>query len=299
MSTEIIGRQLGWIFTLVLMVMDSGTTIAAMIPVEDSRPVGESGVSVTVSTPKNDQNLNNTAYLLNTIEQLRQQLMEMQGQLEEQAFRIKQLEQEGRDRYLDLDERFSRLSSQTTISPSTAQAVVPTLAGASSAQVREAVRQKSSKTHSSRPLPPDADNKPVVSTLTSDASVNVKEAEESAYKIAFEHIRSRQFKQAKIALKQQLQAYPDGSYADNAHYWLGEVDMAEGRYKEAGDEFQKVLSLFPASPKVPDASYKLGRVYDLLGDEGKAKAMLESVIQQYPDSAAARLADTYLRTMSP
>ena len=224
--------------------------------------------------------------------------MEMQGQLEEQAFRIKQLEQEGRDRYLDLDERFARLSSQTTISPSTAQTVVPTLAGASSAQVREALRQKSSKTHGA-PLSPDADNKPVVSASTTDALVNTKEAEESAYKIAFEHIRSRQFQQAKIALKQQLQAYPDGSYADNAHYWLGEVDMAEGRYKEAGDEFQKVLSLFPASPKVPDASYKLGRVYDLLGEEGKAKAMLESVIQQYPDSAAARLADTYLRTMSP
>ncbi len=300
MSTEIIRRQLGWVLTSVLAVVFGSAAMAASIPVEDSKPMGQSGVSVTVATPQNDHSVNSTAHLLNTLEQMRQQIMEMQGQLEEQAFRIKQLEQEGRDRYLDLDERLSRLSSQSANDLDTAQPPLPspTLAGASSAGVREAVRVESRKMRGNYSSG-EAEKKQGEPTVKSDSTEKTKQAEEAAYQAAFELIRSRQFDQAKTALKQQLKTYPDGSYADNAYYWLGEVDMAQGRYKEAGEEFQKVLSLFPDSPKVPDASYKLGRVYDLLGKRGKAESLLEAVIQKYPNSAAARLADTYLRTMSP
>ena len=123
-------------------------------------------------------------------------------------------------------------------------------------------------------------------------------AEEEVYKSAFSLVRSKQFADAKKALKRQLETYPKGRYADNAHYWLGEVDMAENRYQDAKESFQKVLDDFPDSPKIPDASYKMGRLYDLLGDPKTARALLESVIQKYPETVAARLSDSYLNTMN-
>lgn len=253
----------------------------AAAPVEELRPMGFSSESRTVvskisdepvtisSLPDTDDDYNGTAHLLNTIDQLRQEMMEMQGQLEEQAFRIEQLQQEGRDRYLDLDERISRLTSQA------GKALAP-----------------ASVTN----LKPPMANAPVAGAVEKKAP-SVLKAEEAAYQSAFAHIRSKQFDEAKKALQEQLKTYPEGRYADNAHYWLGEVNMAQGHYDAAKESFQIILNTFPKSAKVPDASYKLGRVHDLLGNQQEAKKILELVIQRYPDSSAARLSDTYLRAM--
>lgn len=257
----------------------NGVAIAAA-PVEEPRPLGLSAESqsvvsqisddaVTISSSSNsDADYNGTAHLLNTIDQLRQEMMEMRGQLEEHAFRIEQLQQEGRDRYLDLDERISRLNDQSgKVPPAPVANLKPPMV---SAPVIEAAEKKNQ---------------------------SALKAEEATYQSAFALIRSKQFDKAKNALQEQLKIYPEGRYADNAHYWLGEVDMAQGHYDAAKVSFQIILNEFPKSPKVPDASYKLGRVYDLLGNQKEAKRLLELVIQEYPDSSAARLSDTYLRTM--
>lgn len=262
----------------------SGDLHAAPAPVEESRPMGERSsemrtvvskisdepvsISPSVGFPdEEDGEINGTAHLLNTIDQMRQELMEMRGQFEEQAFRIEQLQQEGRDRYLDLDERISRLNGQGHSGKDGDDS-----SALQSPMLKNPVANPSEKHDQS--------------VLTS---------EEAAYQSAFSLIRSKQFDEAKEALQQQLETYPQGRYADNAYYWLGEVDMAQGRYDQARDSFQVVLSEFPKSQKIPDASYKLGRIYDLLGNQEKAKDLLESVIRQYPDSAAARLSETYLR----
>ena len=257
----------------------SGVAIAAA-PVEEPRPLGLSAESQTVvsqisdgpvtisSSPDNNADYNGTAHLLNTIDQLRQEMMEMRGQLEEHAFRIEQLQQEGRDRYLDLDERISRLNDQSgKVPPAPVASLKSPMVSAPVIKAAEKKNQSALKT------------------------------EEATYQSAFALIRSKQFDKAKNALQEQLKIYPEGRYADNAHYWLGEVDMAQGHYDAAKVSFQIILNEFPKSPKVPDASYKLGRVHDLLGNQKEAKRLLELVIQQYPDSSAARLSDTYLRTM--
>ena len=256
MSTEQINPGRGVRLLLVLLTgLLSGAVVAAA-PVQESVPVG--GRS-TVDTVVEDSVVasaddNPTAYLLNTIDQLRQEVMEIRGQLEEYSLRVSQLQQDGRDQYLDLDERISRLASQEI---------------------------------SKRPAPVKA---PALHEQS------IQQDEETAYKKAFAYIRARQFDKARQALQQQLKTYPKGVYADNAHYWLGEVNMAKGRYDDAKVSFERVLSDFPESAKVPDASYKLGRVYDLLGDPQKSRKLLLSVIQQYPKTAAARLSEAYLAT---
>jgi TolA-binding protein len=57
--------------------------------------------------------------------------------------------------------------------------------------------------------------------------------------------------------------------------------------------FTKLLDRFPSDRKVPDAKFKLGKVYDLMGDKVKAKALLEEVAASNTD--AARLAKKYLQ----
>lgn len=255
MSTEQINPGRGACLLVLLLAGFINAVAVAAAPVEESVPVGGSRTVVGDSVVSaGGADVNTTAHLLNTIEQLRQEVMEIRGQLEEFSFQVNQLQKDGRDQYLDLDERISRLTSQ------------------------EADKQASPKA----PAPKGQSS---------------QQNEEAAYKKAFAHIRAKRFDEAKQALEQQVQTYPKGTYAANAHYWLGEVHMAKGRYDDAGVSFKKVLSDFPKSAKVPDASYKLGRVYDLLGDPKKSREILLTVVQQYPQTAAARLSETYLETL--
>ena len=51
--------------------------------------------------------------------------------------------------------------------------------------------------------------------------------------------------------------------------------------------FVQVVSLWPEHPKVPDALYKLGVVYDQLGVQSDATRYFQRVLAEHPDSAAA------------
>lgn len=249
---------------------------AAPVPVVESQPVtrgnsqqqvgAQSEAPASVSAPQPGGDSGGTAYFVNIIEQMRQEVMELRGQVEEQQFQINRLQQESRDRYLDLDDRISRIN--TGEAPRSASKTPETTETIDEAQ------------------------------LTQDADSQGKQmavAEEEAYQAAFKLIRERQFDEAKVALRQLLVDFPNGRYSDNARYWLGEVQMAQGKYPEAFVTFEQVLKDYPKSGKIPDATYKMGRLQDLLGNKQKAKELLETVVKNYPDSAAARLSDTYLR----
>ena len=250
---------------------------AAQVPVVESRPITRGG-NQTVSQQEapasaaqaGDKSVD-TGYFLNMIEQLRQEVMELRGQIEEQKFQINRLQQESRDRYLDLDERITRINAGKATKPST--------------DVRKT--QNPAEAIDETQLSRDADSQ----------GKQMAAAEEKAYQAAFQLIRERKFDESKAALRNLLKDYPDGRYSDNAHYWLGEVQMAQGKYPEAAATFEQVLKDYPQSDKIPDATYKLGRLHDLLGDKKKARELLEKVVKAYPDSAAARLSDTYLRGM--
>jgi TolA-binding protein len=55
-----------------------------------------------------------------------------------------------------------------------------------------------------------------------------------------------------------------------------------------------VIDQYPSSTKVPDALLKRGFSEDEMGDSQRAIATLNSVIEQYPDTSAARLAKVRL-----
>ena len=281
-----------WLGASALALAFVAPVYAAPVPVVESQPVGNnSSTQAAVSAKETADNKNvdtesengssnsdvtGTAYLLNTIEQMRQEIMELHGRLEEHQFQINQLRQESRDRYLDLDERIARQNGNGKLSVRTpVPAPDATITGTS--RLDNAVASD------------EADGR------SNDAVQQA--AEQKSYQAAFQLIRSKEFDEAQVALKKQLEAYPKGDYADNARYWLGEVQMAQSQYPEARDTFELLLKDYPDSTKVADATYKLGRVYDLLGDKSKAKKLLQDVVREHPDTAAARLSDTYLRSM--
>lgn len=274
--------------TLLLTALLSGHVLA-QVPVVESRSVPGSSSNqrtpdpvATVQGNTSTAPASGAAHLLNLIDELRTEIMSLRGQVEEQGYQIRQLQQDNRDRYLDLDERISRLGP-----------------GDSAAREQEAINgdrasgDKIVPSYSQGVISPP-------SPLAVDPKAQQEQAavqEKASYDRAIALVRAREFESALVALRQLLTDYPSGRYADNVQYWLGEVQMAQGHYQEARSDFQVVLSEYPGSAKVPDAAYKLGRLYDLLGDKATARKHLESVVNDYPGTAAARLSDTYLRSM--
>ncbi|HEX8793545.1 MAG TPA: tol-pal system protein YbgF [Polyangiaceae bacterium] len=113
-------------------------------------------------------------------------------------------------------------------------------------------------------------------------------AAKPAYEAAIALVSARQYDRALDALAAFLVKYPDHPYADNAMYWRGECYFAKGDYLRAAEQFEGVVTRFPAGNKAPDALLKLGMSQQKLGNPLKAKEYFDRLAQAYPQSAAAR-----------
>lgn len=188
--------------------------------------------------------------LYNQLQQLQQELATLRGMVEEQGHQITQLKEQQRQRYLDLDHRLNQLKSTPVVSAPVAGVGDP------------APNQTE-----------DFDDK-------------------KAYDQAIAHMRERKFQAAIDLLERLLAQAPTSEYLPNAQYWLGELYMAltPPDYETAKKHLITLLKDHKDHQKVPDALYKLGMLYNLQGEKGKARVTLEKVIADYPSRQAAKLA---------
>ena len=117
------------------------------------------------------------------------------------------------------------------------------------------------------------------------------------YEAAFELLKQQRYQAAGAAFGQFLVSFPDSQLADNAQYWLAEAYYVTDQFEEALGQFQVVFSGYPRSRKIPDALLKIGFSNYELGRWDSARAALERVREDYPDSTAARLAGQRLSRM--
>jgi|GEM_PF-200572 len=206
------------------------------------------------------------------IQQLQQEVMRLNGKVEEQAFELNTLKEQSLQRYMDLDKRLGGAGV-----PSATTSTAP---GGPAAQIQ---------TPQPKPVagPTEAINAaaPVTAPVGGSRAAPAKEqpGEANAYGAAYALVQGRQFDQAIPAFQQFLQRYPDGEYAANAHYWLGELYLVKQPpdLEASRQSFAMLLSQYPDNSKAPDALYKLGKVQFMKGNREKAREYLDLVIKQY------------------
>lgn len=204
---------------------------------------------------------------------LQQEVQELRGLIEVLSHEVQQMKSRQADRYLELDRRFEDFRKQIgRRSPLSSESPV--------------ARKNTDAEHV-------AGGDPGRQAQRDQSAAN----ENSLYDTALELIRNRQYDMAIKQLDTVIARYPEGLYAPNAYYWLGEVYAAkpDPDYEMARQSLAQVISFFPEHRKVPDAAFKLGKVYHLMGDCVRARDILEQVVQQHQGTTAARLAETYLR----
>jgi tol-pal system protein YbgF len=122
--------------------------------------------------------------------------------------------------------------------------------------------------------------------------------ESDAYRSAYSLVRSQEFKGAVDAFTLFLQYFPQGKYAANAHYWLGELYLViqPPELESSRRQFTLLLQQYPENGKIPDALYKLGKVYFDKGNREKGREYFDRVIREFGDtnSSAVKLARDFL-----
>lgn len=205
-----------------------------------------------------------TSELFYMIQQLQSEVRRLQGESEEQQHLIKRLQNQGRDRYIDLDQRILELSEKVSAQ---AEASAGDNEGADTGESKAEIKEYR------QPEP----------------------EERKAYQAIQDLIhKEKKYDQAISRLYEFIDKYPEGDLTVNAYYWLGEVYLVKPQLEQARQAFSIVESRFGDHRKAPDAVYKLGVTLDRLDKKSDARLQMEQVIKDYPESDAAGLAKKFL-----
>lgn len=111
--------------------------------------------------------------------------------------------------------------------------------------------------------------------------------EDAAYKAAVRPALAGRSAESIKLFQNFLQEYPHGRYAANAEYWIGEGLYAQGKYRDALAQFEKVDAEWPRHHKNAAALLKAGMTKSRLGDKAGAVESYKKVLSRFPNSEAA------------
>lgn len=193
---------------------------------------------------------------------IQQSLADLRGLIDIQGHQIKQLEDQQRRLYADLDQRISTTAVADNASPSVA------------------------------PTKPAA-----VNSVSSQTAKAASDEETQAYNDAIKMITDKKYTAATPALQKYLRKYPAGQYVANAHYWLGELYAIAGNNSQAVNEFNIVVKNYANTSKAADSLLKLASMAFNKAEFNQAKQYWQMIVQKYPNSSAARIANMHLQKL--
>lgn len=224
-----------------------------------------------------------TLELLQRIEQLESEVRQIRGELEIQRHQVEMLQQD-------------RAMAGYPAQPSGALGVPS--AGSPGMDHRPPVGvygqpALAQPPASAAPPPAPAERTPPVQPARSAAGGS----EQADFDAALGELREGRYPQAIADLQRFLGAYPNGSLAGDAQYWLGESYYVSRNYDAAKETFINLGLRYPQSTRLPDALLKLGYIYGEQGDAARAREVLQKLMQVYPNTQAAKLAERRLQSL--
>jgi peptidoglycan-associated lipoprotein/tol-pal system protein YbgF len=247
--------------------------------------------------------------LVYQVQDLLEEVRELRGLVESQQREIENLQRRQRDQYLDLDQRLQALSALPAGGRSAAEVggpiespTSPSANGPSGPSGPEVVQS----------LPPSADVPEVRAPIDARSEIaplaqpavrgsrsldTPGEEEQQAYDAAFSALRETRYADAAEGFARFLDTWPESSLAPNAQYWMAEAYYVTRDFRTALGFFNELLARYPGSSKQGDALLKIGFSHFELQQWNEARAALEQVRSEFPNTTLSRLAEGRLRDM--
>jgi tol-pal system protein YbgF len=99
---------------------------------------------------------------------------------------------------------------------------------------------------------------------------------------------SQKYPEANLAYMNFLEKYPDHPLAGSAQFHVGDGYFKQKEYKQAVEEFQKVLTSYDRSPVVSITLRKLTEAEDALGKAEEAARYRQQLLSLFPNSPSAQ-----------
>lgn len=211
------------------------------------------------------------------LQTLQQEVQSLRGIVEEQRHALKKLKQQRLDDYLDLDRRVSQLSKQAPAGASNLNTL--------SALPQAVAVQKTDSTNAAS----------VVDSSVGGGQQGDKPNELETYRAGINAVlKQKNYATGIDQFKRYLSFYPNGLYAANSKYWLGQVYLQQNELDLSQQWFGDLIAQHPNHQKTAEAQFKLGKVLHLQGDMAAAQKQLE--VAASLDARSAGLAKEYLNT---
>ncbi len=206
------------------------------------------------------------------LEQVNGEISRVTGELEQLEFRVRQHEQQSKQKLEDLEYRIIELEGGD-----------PSILFQEDTPVQP--QQQGSLTE------PQPGGGTLGVLTTNSAGQTVAAATSNAEQTAFDEgvlaAQAGRQSEAKSLLEGFVSRYPDSPLAGEAYHWLGESYLAGGDYQSAASRFLDAATLYPSNAKAPDSLVRLGMTLSLLGQNQVACSTLAEVRQRYPGAAGA------------
>ncbi|HSH97258.1 MAG: tol-pal system protein YbgF [Methylophilaceae bacterium] len=191
--------------------------------------------------------------LLTQVDQLKQDLSNVKGQLEVTNHSLDMAQQRQKDLYVDVDGRLRKIE---TAAPATA---VNT---------------------------PAATDAPTAGAINPNSAVEAP-TESKDFDAAQTLLKTGKYKEAFDAFGKFIQTYPGSTRLPEAQYSLGFSQFSLKNYKAAIATQQKLVKTYPDSSKAPDAMFNIANAQIQLADIDSAKKTLKELLSKYPSSEIA------------
>jgi len=244
---------------------------------------------------------------------LENEVRQLRGEVERLTHENKRLKNQQNDLYTDLDQRIRTMQSGASANQLMVETVTPTAPPPTGSvfsttpppSTGPAMIVKQPLAGTAQTVPPQSTmvvgSQPqnvVQPTAAMPVAVSADPAkEQEAYKAAFNLLKVGKYDEAILSYSDFLSKYPNGTYAPNAQYWLGEANYVTRQFPVAIEEFKKVINRYPESRKLPDAMLKIGYIHYELKQSDDARRVLTELTKKFPGTTAARLAENRLQRM--
>jgi len=249
------------------------------------------------NNPETSANLD----LINQINQLRDDLRDLRNEIEQLQQHSQQVQAVARSQYLDLDDRLEQLErgrESTFSAKPEADAPAPVLvANIDSSGNENAAPPPHAVVAGNSEDSTNEDAAEVAASVDGEEEVITPRDERSSYEAAFDALKTGRYKESAQLFSTFLLAFPNGSHAPNARYWLGESYYVVEDYVRAEVQFRALIARWPDSDKAPGALLKVGLSQYGQKHYDAAEDTLAEVEERYPGTDAAKTAADRLRAI--
>lgn len=215
------------------------------------------------------------------VPQLEEQVRQLRGRVEELNFIMLELQEQLRRTQEDNEFRFQQLEEQDQ--SNAAPAIKPLTGETETAAIEnETPLEDPQGTQSLGSIQFDADGNAINASINTAPEQNATGAAD--YDGAYSAFISGDFIAAEKGFQGFIDQEPNDPLIANAHYWLGESILAQGRYNDAAEVFLEANRQFPEGAKAPEALIKLGVALTALDKRDIACAVFEQFGARYPDA---------------